>query len=195
MTNAGLLGIALANEEYSDEAVRSPLVPALCKYLRRAAGSTATYSLLPYPNPRALQGSTTPGSSTAAGTTTDLAAGSTISGGTGSTAAGSGAGAAGDAAAAAAAVADAGDVARIRMVRLIGALRCLMCTGEYVEALGPCLAEQGVDVAFQLLQGGEQDGTFTYEVLQMLCSLLAHRRVAEELVEKGGVQLLLGLPR
>jgi hypothetical protein len=33
------------------------------------------------------------------------------------------------------------------------------------------------------------------EVLQMVCSLLSHRRSGELLVELGGVQLLLSCPR
>lgn len=33
----GLLSIALTNEEYADEAVRTPLVAAACAYLKRAA--------------------------------------------------------------------------------------------------------------------------------------------------------------
>lgn len=32
-------------------------------------------------------------------------------------------------------------------------------------------------------------------LLQVVCSLLAHRRFGELLVEHGGVQLLLALPR
>jgi hypothetical protein len=35
-TIAGLLGIALANEEYADEAVQTQLIPAACRYFQRA---------------------------------------------------------------------------------------------------------------------------------------------------------------
>lgn len=34
--STGLLGIALANEEYADEAVQTQLIPAACRYLQRA---------------------------------------------------------------------------------------------------------------------------------------------------------------
>jgi hypothetical protein len=80
-------------------------------------------------------------------------------------------------------------------MRVVGALRCLMCTGEYMEALGPFLQHQGPQVCLVLLQRGQQDGPLLFDVLQVVCSVLAHRRFAELWVEQSGVQLLLGLPR
>lgn len=159
---AGVLSIALTNEEYADEAVRTPLVPAACRYLRRAVA----------------------------------AMGSTPSGGDGG---------------GPAAEAEGEEVSRLRHQRLLAALRCLMCTGEYVESLGPFLQFCGVDTVCALLRhiraaaavGGagasgpaaQRHGWLMHEALQVVCSLLAHRKFAELLVEAGGVQLLLALPR
>jgi hypothetical protein len=103
------------------------------------------------------------------------------------------------------------EVEAIRRQRLLAALRCLMCTGEYVESLGPFLQCCGVDTICALLRhvqrpaapaGGapataaqQRQGWLMHEALQVVCSLLAHRKFAELLVEAGGVQLLLALPR
>jgi len=102
------------------------------------------------------------------------------------------------------------EVAALRRQRLLAALRCLMCTGEYVESLGPFLQNCGVDTVCALLRhiqrkaapapapasaAAQQHGWLTHEALQVVCSLLAHRKFAELLVEAGGVQLLLALPR
>jgi hypothetical protein len=87
------------------------------------------------------------------------------------------------------------DVQQLQLKRLLGVIRCLTCTGEYVEALAPYLAHQGVECSCVLLQAWKGDGVLLNEVLQMVCSLLAHRRFGELLVELGGVQLLLACPR
>jgi transposase len=87
------------------------------------------------------------------------------------------------------------DVQQLRLKRLLGVIRCLTCTGEYVEALAPYLTHQGVECCCVLLQAWKGDGVLLNEVLQMVCSLLAHRRFGELLVELGGVQLLLACPR
>lgn len=67
--------------------------------------------------------------------------------------------------------------------------------GEYVEALGPFLAHQGVECCCALLTAWRDNGVLLNEALQVVCSLLAHRRFGELLVEQRGVQLLLALPR
>lgn len=87
------------------------------------------------------------------------------------------------------------DISKLRLNTLIGVIRCLTCTGEYVEALAPFLTHQGVECCCQLLQAWQQHGILLNEVLQIVCSLLAHRRFGELLVDQGGVQLLLELPR
>ncbi|KIY96542.1 HIV-1 Vpr-binding protein [Monoraphidium neglectum] len=179
----GVLSIALTNEEYADEAVRTPLVPAACRYLRRAVTAMAAGA---------------PGG--AAGSSGAAAAGASADDGP---AAGGGEG-------------ESPEVAHVRQQRLLAALRCLMCTGEYVESLGPFLQFCGVDTVCTLLRhiraasaagGGARGGGggggaaaqrlgwLMHEALQVVCSLLAHRKFAELLVEAGGVQLLLALPR
>lgn len=84
---------------------------------------------------------------------------------------------------------------QLRNVRLVAVMRCLTCTGEYVEVLAPLLQQAGVQSCLVLLQRYKDVGIMVHEVLQMICSFLAHRRFAEALVEQGGVQLLLQLPR
>jgi hypothetical protein len=181
-----VLSIGLTNEEYADEAVRTPLVPAACRYLRRAVQGMA-------------------GEPATAAAACDGAAA-----------------AAPPAPEAAAAGGEGPEVAAMRRGRLLAALRCLMCTGEYVESLGPFLQYCGVDTVCALLRhvqraaagsggaaaaapapGGGPAGAaapaaagwLMHEALQVVCSLLAHRKFAELLVEAGGVQLLLALPR
>jgi len=46
-----------------------------------------------------------------------------------------------------------------------------------------------------LLQAWRSSGVLLNEVLQIVCSLLAHRKFGELLVDQGGVQLLLAVPR
>lgn len=188
----GLLGIALANEEYGDEAVQTPLVPAACSYLQRAVLSH---------RPAIASHAAGAGHGGSSG-------GSVGRAGSGATAAAT---AAGDGqhsvvavkqelppllvAAAQQAEGFNDDVQQLRMRRLLGVIRCLTCTGEYVEALGPFLSHQGVECCCILMQAWKQNGVLLNEVLQLVCSMLAHRRFGELLVELGGVQLLLACPR
>jgi len=146
---AGLLGIALANEDYADEAVQTPLVAAACSYLQKAvllgtsssvkaaaaagkcgfagkqqlqAAATAPGSCPLEPNqqpPAASAAITLPPLLVAAATTPELLA---------------------------------GDVLQVRLRRLLGVIKCLTCTGEYVEALSPFLTHQGVECCCVLLQ-------------------------------------------
>ncbi|KAK9813653.1 hypothetical protein WJX73_001935 [Symbiochloris irregularis] len=86
------------------------------------------------------------------------------------------------------------EVDRLRRLRIRGTVQCLSCMGEYQECLGPLLAERCVDVVLALVADWRPCSPDLVEALRLLCSLLAHRRVAEQLVDKGAVQLLLSLP-
>jgi hypothetical protein len=188
---AGLLAIALANEEYGDEAVQTPMVPACCSYMQRVI-------MKHRPSPAAAAAAAAGGGGVSSSTSTASASSSSP--------AKAAAAQQPDAAAllppmlvAAAAAAQpegfSDDVQQLRLKRLLGVIRCLTCTGEYVEALAPYLSHQGVECCCVLLQAWQADGVLLNEVLQMVCSLLAHRRFGELLVELGGVQLLLACPR
>ncbi len=178
LLESGLLGVALANEEYADEAVQTPLVPVACSYLQRAVLSHR-------PTATAAAGGTSANGQPAGAAAAD--------------------GSSSSAAAllppllvAASQQQPEGfedDVQQLRLKQLIGVIRCLTCTGEYVEALAPFLTHQGVECCCVLLQSWQQNGVLLNEVLQLVCSFLAHRRFGELLVEQGGVQLLLAVPR
>lgn len=48
--------------------------------------------------------------------------------------------------------------------------------GEYVECLGPVLSEQGVEVTVEALRRYANEPRQLYDVLDMTCAMLAHRR-------------------
>jgi hypothetical protein len=216
-STAGLIAIGLSNEEYADEAVRTPLVQRACTYVRRcaqqltqargegraSAASEAT-GTAPTPSPLAhMQFSASPGVVIVSGST---AAGEECGGMVHT------------------------DYNCLRQMRLVSCLRILTCTGEYIEALPPLLQERGLESCLCMLQctlhtatpapttaavaavaGASQqsvaeqhsphqaivpmDGPFASELLSVVCSLLAHRRFAQLLLEEGGLQLLLDMPR
>lgn len=146
---AGLLGIALANEEYADEAVQTPLVAAACSYLQKAVLNSKSTALKPAavsgqgsfagkpqqpaaatsPAASNLEPSQQPPAASAAVTLPPLLV-----------------------AAANNPELLAGDVLQVRFRRLLGVIKCLTCTGEYVEALSPFLTHQGVECCCVLLQ-------------------------------------------
>ena len=80
-------------------------------------------------------------------------------------------------------------------------VQCLERLGEYVEVLGPVLHERGVDVCLALLQR-ESESTSTMkpkhmlcDILKLICALAAHRKFSSLFVDRGGVQLILAVPR
>ncbi|KAF6254729.1 hypothetical protein COO60DRAFT_1642091 [Scenedesmus sp. NREL 46B-D3] len=182
----GLLAIALANEEYGDEAVQTPMVSACCSYMQRAIMKH---------RPAAAEAQAAGGSTAVAAGTSSCAPANAADGQQQQQEAGSSLPPMLVAAASAQPEGFPDDVQQLRLKRLLGVVRCLTCTGEYVEALAPYLGHQGVECCCVLLQTWRGDGVLLNEVLQMVCSLLAHRRFGELLVELGGVQLLLACPR
>lgn len=189
---AGLLGIALANEEYADEAVQTPLVPAACSYLQRAilhnsnsatstaagqAGGTANAAQQAAQSSSSLQPADAQQQQQQAATAAAHIPPILL------------------AAAQQTAEGFEDDISQLRLKKLLGVIRCLTCTGEYVEALAPFLTHHGVECCCVLLQAWQHNGVLLNEVLQIVCSLLAHRRFGELLVDQGGVQLLLAVPR
>ncbi|XP_042509316.1 DDB1- and CUL4-associated factor homolog 1-like [Macadamia integrifolia] len=80
-------------------------------------------------------------------------------------------------------------------------IQCLEILGGYVEVLGPVLHEKGVDVCLALLQRSSKNretANITMllpDVLKLICALAAHRKFAALLVDRGGMQKLLAVPR
>ncbi|KAJ4966233.1 hypothetical protein NE237_018082 [Protea cynaroides] len=80
-------------------------------------------------------------------------------------------------------------------------IQCLEILGEYVEVLGPVLHEKGVDVCLALLQRSSKSTETAKvtmllpDVLKLICALAAHRKFAALLVDRGGMQKLLAVPR
>eukprot|EP00803_Ostreobium_quekettii_P004630 evm.model.scf_672.6 EVM.evm.TU.scf_672.6 scf_672:23684-28573(+) len=84
---------------------------------------------------------------------------------------------------------------QLRQVKRLFCIQCLAGLGEYVECLGPLLQEQGVDVVVGLIRRHMHNDRLLMEVLHLANALLAHRKFAELLINEGGVQLLLSVPR
>eukprot|EP00898_Chlorokybus_atmophyticus_P007939 jgi/Chlat1/8146/Chrsp76S07604 len=87
------------------------------------------------------------------------------------------------------------DTPQLDALRMRYSIQCMACMGEYLECLGPVLQERGVDVVVHLLRRHGGDLVLLNDTLHMVCALVAHRRFATLLVDAGGVQLLLALPR
>ncbi|KAK9811850.1 hypothetical protein WJX72_011159 [[Myrmecia] bisecta] len=83
----------------------------------------------------------------------------------------------------------------LRTLRERYCVQCLACMGEYLECLGPVLAEQGLAVLCELMRSWRTSHAGIVDALRLLCSLVAHRRFAELFVDAGGIQLLLALPQ
>jgi|AntRauMFilla1563_2_1112583.scaffolds.fasta_scaffold251386_1 hypothetical protein len=97
-------------------------------------------------------------------------------------------------------VGDADDATWLHARLLMYRIQAVSALGEYVDCFGEVMQEGGVDVLLSLLTLHQYpklapDPAITADILQMLCSLLAHRKLAITFVERGGVELLLQLPR
>eukprot|EP00899_Mesostigma_viride_P002695 jgi/Mesvir1/12426/Mv00591-RA.2 len=99
---------------------------------------------------------------------------------------------------------DADDSGRWGYLQLLYLIQCLGSMGEYMEALGPVLQENGLEVVLCLLRrpaasafspSSLDDMVLLSHTLRLTCALLAHRKFATLLVDKGGVQALLACPR
>ncbi|KAG2449728.1 hypothetical protein HYH02_005255 [Chlamydomonas schloesseri] len=220
----GLLAIAMTNEDYSGQASSSPLVPRIAKYLRRAM---LEQPAPPPPQPPQQQQQQQLPSE-----------------------AGAAAAAAGAAAASTASRLPCHPLPALRRLRLQYCAALLGAVGEYLDALGPVLAERGVEALLELLRRGAgmapgpgtaaaaaaaatsagagvvgtegrnsgggggaagaaaggaaaggavgappPDYRLLYDALGACVALTAHRRFSEQLVEAGGVELLLAMPR
>ncbi|KAI3919224.1 hypothetical protein MKW92_012792 [Papaver armeniacum] len=80
-------------------------------------------------------------------------------------------------------------------------IQCLENLGGYVEVLGPVLHEKGVDVCLALLQRSSKDRELSKtmvllpDLLKLICAVGAHRKFSAQFVDRGGMQLLLAVPR
>ncbi|XP_057434582.1 DDB1- and CUL4-associated factor homolog 1-like isoform X2 [Lotus japonicus] len=80
-------------------------------------------------------------------------------------------------------------------------IQCLELLGQYVEALGPVLHENGVDVCLALLQQNSKHqeaskvALLLPDVMKLICVLAAHKKFAADFVDRGGMQKLLAVPR
>lgn len=80
-------------------------------------------------------------------------------------------------------------------------IQCLQLLGEYVEVLGPVLHEKGVDVCLALLQQNSKHQEASKvdpllpDVIKLICVLGTHRKFAARFVHRGGMQMLLAVPR
>ncbi|KAG2501358.1 hypothetical protein HYH03_001148 [Edaphochlamys debaryana] len=190
-----LLAIAMSNEDYAGTASSSPLLAKVARYLRAALldpPSSSTSTALPASSTAPTATTTTAPSSTTATATTAPAATSNVP-------------------------ALLHPLPALRRLRLQGCAGLLACLGEYLDALGPLLAERGPEALMELMRRGagwspwsygstaggtastEQqrvaDHRLLWDALGACVSLTAHRRFAEQLVEAGGVGLALALPR
>ncbi|KAI3983890.1 hypothetical protein MKX01_011598 [Papaver californicum] len=80
-------------------------------------------------------------------------------------------------------------------------IQCLGKLGEYVGVLGPILHEKGVDVCLALLQRSSKDRELSKtmvllpDLLNLICAVGAHLKLLAQFVDRGGMQLLLAVPR
>ncbi|KAL6521720.1 hypothetical protein OROGR_018289 [Orobanche gracilis] len=80
-------------------------------------------------------------------------------------------------------------------------IQCLELLGEYEEALYPVLHESGVDVCLALLQQNSEHqeaskvALLLPDVMKLICALAVHRKFAALFVDRGGIQMLLAVPR
>jgi hypothetical protein len=89
----------------------------------------------------------------------------------------------------------AAEAQRLRRLRLRYSMRCLEQLGEYMDALGPVLQEQGVEVCLEVLRRWAGEPRLVGDALGYTAALMAHRKFADLLVDAGGAQLLLAMPR
>eukprot|EP00798_Chlamydomonas_sp_ICE-L_P001587 gene1587-32974_t len=165
-SHVSLCAIAMGNLDHADDVVKTPMVGKICKHLRRA--------ILQAPAGSDVAENCSKGATEGAG------------------------------AACASPQAEGSDLnlnlktmgVQLRQSLVMYCIQLVARLGEYVECLGPLLQEQGVEVQIELLRRySPEGGCILFDVLDMLCALLAHRRFAEFFVEQGGIPLLLGLPR
>ncbi|GLI63939.1 hypothetical protein VaNZ11_007080, partial [Volvox africanus] len=182
--STGLLAIAMTNEDHAGPASSTPLLPRVAKYMKSAlldkteapevvdpeVAAPASTPALPPPPRHAV-------------------------------AAGDGGGDGGSFPATAASSASPRSLCHppsvLRRLRLQYCSALLAYVGEYVDALGPVLAERGAEALLELMRRGAAagDGRLLYDVLAACVALTAHRRFSEQFVEAGGVELALSLPR
>lgn len=93
------------------------------------------------------------------------------------------------------------DIQSLANLREKYCIQCLELLGQYVEALGPVLHENGVDVCLALLQQNSKHqeaskvALLLPDVMKLICVLAAHKKFAADFVDRGGMQKLLAVPR
>ncbi len=120
----GLLSIALANEDYAGQSSSTPLVPAVARYLRRAMLDQQQQQPKPQEGQKDQQGGQQQQGQQQDQQAGEAAPQSRLCHG----------------------------VPQLRRLRLCYCCALLGCVGEYLDALGPVLAERGADSLLEMMR-------------------------------------------